>query len=169
MTVEFPTRFQNRLSSSLLILRLSLGVFLLLWALEKFILPQTTEQIWTSFYQIPISGAIVTILAIFQTLLAIALIVGFLRPITYGIALGINAITLISTWRQLLDPWGLASGESVNHLFLAGIPVLAGFIALYILHPWDRWSIDGWLKHKSTITRSHEPRESIEMIHHENH
>ena len=56
MTIEFPTRFGNRLSISLLILRLSLGLFLLLWALEKFILPQTTEQIWASFYQIPISG-----------------------------------------------------------------------------------------------------------------
>ena len=158
MTLEFPTRFGNRLSISLLILRLSLGLFLLLWALEKFILPQTTEQIWASFYQIPISGAIVTILAVLQTILAIALIVGFLRPLTYGVALGINAITFISTWRQLLDPWGLASGESVNHLFLAGIPVLAGFIALYLLHPWDRWSIDDWLKHRHTPNRPLEPQ-----------
>ena len=158
MTIEFPTRFGNRLSISLLILRLSLGLFLLLWALEKFILPQTTEQIWASFYQIPISGAIITILAVLQTILAIALIVGFLRPVTYGIALGINAITFISTWRQLLDPWGLASGESVNHLFLAGIPVLAGFIALYLLHPWDRWSIDNWLQHRHTPNRPLEPQ-----------
>ena len=148
MTIEFPTRFQGRLATALLILRLSLGVFLLLWALEKFILPQTTAEIWASFYKIPISGAIITILAILQTLLAIAFIVGFLRSITYGIALGINAITFISTWQQLLDPWGLASDSSINHLFLAGIPVLAGFIALYILHPWDRWSLDDWLKNK---------------------
>lgn len=104
MTVEFPTRFQNRFSIALLILRLSLGIFLLLWALEKFILPQTTEQIWSNFYKIPISGAVVTILAILQTILAIALIVGFWRSITYGIALGINAVTFISTWEQLLDP-----------------------------------------------------------------
>ncbi|MDJ0534356.1 MAG: hypothetical protein QNJ70_18055 [Xenococcaceae cyanobacterium MO_207.B15] len=167
MTIEFPTRFKNRFSISLLILRLSLGLFLLLWALEKFILPQTTEKIWASFYKIPISGAIVTILAILQTLLAIAFLVGFLRSITYGIALGINAITFISTWRQLLDPWGLASGESVNHLFLAGIPVLAGFIALYILHPWDLWSLDAWLKHKHTRSRPHEPQEPIDLMHHE--
>ncbi len=160
MTVEFPTRFKKRLASALLILRLSLGLFLLLWALEKFILPQTTQQIWSNFYQIPISGAIVTILAILQTLLAIALIVGIFRPITYGIALGINAVTFISTWKQLLDPWGLASGAAVNHLFLAGIPVLAAFVALFILHPWDFWSIDGWLKQKhmtSLPPDAHEP------------
>ncbi len=156
MTIEFPTRFQGRLATALLILRLSLGVFLLLWALEKFILPQTTAEIWASFYKIPISSAIITILAILQTLLAIAFIIGWLRPITYGIALGINAVTFISTWQQLLDPWGLATGESVNHLFLAGIPVLAGFVALYILHPWDIWSLDDWLKHKHTLGHSHE-------------
>lgn len=167
MTIEFPTRFKNRLSIALLILRLSLGLFLLLWALEKFILPQTTEQIWSHFYQLPISGAIVTILAILQTLLAIALIGGFLRPLTYGIALGINAITFISTWRQLLDPWGLSSGAATNHLFLAGIPVLAGFIALYILHPWDSWSIDGWLKNRSTHINFHESQASIKEMHHE--
>lgn len=167
MTIEFPTRFKNRLATALLILRLSLGLFLLLWALEKFILPQTTEQIWSNFYQIPISGAIVTILAILQTLLAIAFIVGFLRSITYGIALGINGITFISTWRQLLDPWGLASGAAINHLFLAGIPVLAGFITLYILHPWDTWSIDGWLKDKSIRSHLQESQASIKDLHHE--
>lgn len=167
MTVEYPTRFRNRLATALLILRLALGLFLLLWALEKFVAPQTTEQIWASFYQIPISGAIVTILAVLQTLLAIALIVGFLRSITYGIALGINGITFISTWRQLLDPWGLASGATVNHLFIAGIPVLAGFVALYILHPWDRWSVDGWLKHESANSRPPEPHETLDVMHHE--
>ena len=167
MTIEFPTRFQGRLATALLILRLSLGVFLLLWALEKFILPQTTAEIWASFYKIPISGAIITILAILQTLLAIAFIIGWLRHITYGIALGINAVTFISTWQQLLDPWGLAGGESVNHLFLAGIPVLAGFIALYILHPWDMWSLDDWLKHKHTLGHSHERQEPMDVMHHE--
>ena len=166
MTIEFPTRFKGRLSTALLILRLSLGVFLLLWALEKFILPQTTAEIWASFYKIPISGAIITILAILQTLLAIAFIVGFLRSITYGIALGINAITFISTWRQLFDPWGLTSGESVNHLFLAGIPVLAGFIALYILHPWDRWSLDDWLKNRHTHSHPPGPQEPIDAMNH---
>ena len=166
MTIEFPTRFKGRLSTALLILRLSLGVFLLLWALEKFILPQTTAEIWASFYKIPISGAIITILAILQTLLAIAFIVGFLRSITYGIALGINAITFISTWRQLFDPWGLTSGESINHLFLAGIPVLAGFIALYILHPWDRWSLDNWLKNRHTHSHPPGPQEPIDAMNH---
>ena len=108
-----------------------------------------------------------TILAILQTLLAIAFIVGFLRSFTYGIALGINAVTFISTWQQLLDPWGLASGEPINHLFLAGIPVLGGFIVLLILHPWDSWSIDGWLENKHTHSIPDLPQETRDVVHHE--
>ena len=136
----FPAQFANRLHSALLILRVALGLFLLLWALEKFVMPQTTAAIWENFYKIPVSGAVITLLAILQTILAIALLVGFWRPVTYGISLGINAVTVLSTWRQLINPWG----GDINHLFIAGIPVLAGFVALYILHPWDDWSIDGW-------------------------
>ena len=148
-TSEFPHHFRFRFSLALVILRVALGVFLLLWAIEKFVLPETTAEIWANFYKIPIAGALVTLLAVLQTILAIALIVGFWRPVTYGVALGINAVTVISTWRQLFNPWG----EPINHLFLAGIPALAGFIALSILHPWDQGSVDGWWKARVTHNR----------------
>jgi len=32
---------------------------------------------------------------------------------------------------------------------MAGVPVLAGFILLYILREWDRYSLDGWRKARS--------------------
>lgn len=41
---------------------------------------------------------------IFEKEFTFSLIVGFLCSIVYGIALSINAVTFISTWRQLLDP-----------------------------------------------------------------
>jgi len=143
MVTNSSTVLKSRLSLALFILRVSLGLFLLLWALEKLVLPESTVAIWTTFYKIPIAGALITIIGLLQTALAIALIVGFWRPVTYGVALGIHTVTVLSTWKQLLDPWGLASGEKTNHLFLAGVPVLAGFVALYLLHRWDSWSMDG--------------------------
>ncbi|MEM9905116.1 MAG: DoxX family protein [Cyanobacteria bacterium P01_D01_bin.44] len=150
----FPARFSKRLHSGLFILRVALGLFLLLWAIEKFVAPTTTAAIWESFYKIPIGGAVITLLAILQTILAIALLIGFWRPVSYGISLGINAVTVISTWQQLINPWG----AEVNHLFLAGIPVLAGFIALYLLYPWDEWSVDGWIA-KRRMSRAQQPQQ----------
>jgi putative oxidoreductase len=42
------------------------------------------------------------------------------------------------TWRQLLHPWA----DPVNHLFIAGVPVLGAFIALFLLRDWDRGILD---------------------------
>ena len=49
---------------------------------------------------------------------------------------------MIASWRPLIDPWGLIGGE-VKHLFLAGVPVLAAFAALYMLREMDLWTMDG--------------------------
>ena len=143
MSAQFPTRFKQRLSIALLISRLALGIFLLLWALEKFIVSQATEQIWSNFYRLDLSTSVITILAVLQTILAIASIADIFRPITYGVASNINAVSPISIWRQLFDPWGATAGGIANHLFLAGIPVLAGFASLYILYSWGFLSLAG--------------------------
>jgi len=46
----------------------------------------------------------------------------------------LHAVTVLVTWRQLIDPWG----DPINHLFIAGVPVLGGFVALFLLRHWDR-------------------------------
>jgi putative oxidoreductase len=56
------------------------------------------------------------------------------RTPAYGAALALHTVTTLVTWRQLADPWG----DAANHLFVAGIPVLGGFLALFLLRDWDR-------------------------------
>ena len=133
---------ERRVAIALLILRLSLGVFLLLWGLEKIIIPDRTVGIYDKFYGIPIDVAIAPILGALQIALSIALLIGFQRCWSYGFATLLHAYSVISSWRALIDPWGLIYGE-VKHLFLAGVPVLAGFIVLYMLREMDLWTVDG--------------------------
>ena len=133
---------ERRVALALLILRLSLGVFLLLWGLEKIIIPARTVGIYDKFYGIPIDTAIAPILGALQIALALALLLGFKRRWSYGLATVLHAYSVISSWQSLIDPWGLIYGE-VKHLFLAGVPVLAGFILLYMLREMDLWTIDG--------------------------
>jgi len=45
----------------------------------------------------------------------------------------------------LLHPYG--AGQ--NHLFIAGVPVLAAFILIYMLREWDGYSVEGWRKARS--------------------
>lgn len=131
------------LALALAVLRISLGLFLLLWALEKFFIPQTTVGIWQAFYLVNIGPGIPYLIGAAETVLAVAITVGFWRRASYGLGLLLHAVSVLATWKQLFDPWGLLSGGRPNHLFLAGVPVLAAFVALYLLRDADIYTVDG--------------------------
>ena len=132
MTAPAPVP-QRTIALGLAILRISLGIFLLIWALEKFAIPQTTVGIWDHFYMIDIGAAIPYVVGGLETVLALAITVGVWRSISYALGLGFHAISVASTWKQLIDPWGLYLFERPQHLFLAGVPVLAAFVTLFLL------------------------------------
>lgn len=129
---------------ALAVLRISLGVFLLLWALEKFFIPQGTVRIWSGFYGIEIGATVPYVIGTLETLLALAILVGFWRRLSYGLGGLFHAISVAAGWKQLIDPWGLYLFDRPQHLFLAGVPVLAGFVALYLLREADQWTVDAW-------------------------
>jgi putative oxidoreductase len=68
----------------------------------------------------------------------VCLFLGILRTAAYGAAAALHAVSVVVSWRQLLDPWG---GDA-NHLFIAGVPVLGALIALFLLRRWDRGTRD---------------------------
>ncbi len=129
---------------ALAVLRVSLGVFLLAWGLEKFAIPAATEGIWAKFYGVGLAASLVPVVGALESALALAITVGLWRRASYGLGLLVHAVSAFSSWRQLLDPWGLRSGGPPNHLFLAGVPVLAGFVVLYLLRSRDTWTLDEW-------------------------
>lgn len=136
---------------ALAILRVSLGVFLLLWAVEKFVIPTTTVHIWEKFYGVGLARPLVPFVGALESALALAIAIGLWRQVTYRLGLLLHAVSVLSTWRQLIDPWGLRSNGSANHLFLAGVPVLAGFVALYLMRARDAWTLDGWLLRRRNL------------------
>ena len=122
------------LSRALLALRITLGLFLLQWGLEKFVVPQNTTMIWGYFYGLNVPQALGYAFGIAEIAIAACLFLGLFRTIAYGAALVLHAVTVLVTWRQLGDPWG----DPINHLFIAGVPVLGAFLALFLLRHWDR-------------------------------
>jgi putative oxidoreductase len=119
---------------ALLALRITLGLFLLQWGVEKFIVPQSNIFIWSHFYGMEVSQTLGYIFGAAEIAIALCMILGQFRTVIYGAALFLHAVTVLVTWRQLIDPWG----DPINHLFTAGVPVLGGFLALFILRHWDR-------------------------------
>ena len=119
---------------ALLALRITLGLFLLQWGVEKFVVPQSNTFIWSHFYGVDIPQTLGYVFGAVEIAIALCMIAGLFRTVVYGAALILHAVTVLVTWRQLIDPWG----DPINHLFTAGVPVLGSFAALFLLRRWDR-------------------------------
>ncbi len=122
------------LSYALLVLRITLGLFLLQWGVEKFVVPQNTVAIWRYFYGLDVSHTLGYVFGAVEMAIAGCLFLGLFRTAAYGGALALHAVSVLVSWRQLLDPWG----DAANHLFIASVPVLGALIALFLLRHWDR-------------------------------
>jgi uncharacterized membrane protein YphA (DoxX/SURF4 family) len=131
-------RLATALRRALLALRVTLGLFLLQWGVEKFVVPESMVGIWGHFYGLALPAAVGYLFGAAEIAIALCLFLGMFRTPAYGAALALHAVTTIVTWRQLADPWG----DPVNHLFVAGLPVLGGFLALFLLREWDRGALD---------------------------
>jgi uncharacterized membrane protein YphA (DoxX/SURF4 family) len=126
------------LARALLALRITLGIFLLQWGVEKFVVPENTPAIWSHFYGIGVPQALAYLFGAVEIAIAVCLFFGLFRTLSYGAALVLHGVTVVVTWRQLIDPWG----DPVSHLFIAGVPVLGAFLALFLLRHWDRGILD---------------------------
>jgi len=122
------------LSAATLALRITLVLFLLQWGVEKFVVPENTVAIWGHFYGLNVSQSVGYLFGAVEVAIAVCLFLGAFRTVAYGAALALHAVTVLVSWRQLIDPWG----SPENHLFVAGIPVLGALIALFLLRHWDR-------------------------------
>jgi putative oxidoreductase len=131
MTEERLTRY---LRHALLILRITIGIFLLQWGVEKFVVPQSTVAIWGHFYGLNVSATLSYVFGVVEIVLAICLFLGLFRTIAYGAVAALHAVSVVVSWRYLLDPWG----TEFNHLFIASVPVLGAMVALFLLRHWDR-------------------------------
>jgi len=126
------------LQRALLVLRITLGIFLLQWGVEKFVVPGNTPAIWGYFYGLSVPEITAYAFGVAEIAIAVCLILGLFRTISYGAALALHAVSVVVSWRQLIDPWGNDS----NHLFIAAVPVLGALIALFMLRQWDRGILD---------------------------
>jgi len=122
---------------ALLVLRLGLGVFLLLFGLDKLVATQTAASIFAQYYGLNVSSALVSVAGLLEVALALAILAGLWRTWSYGLGFVVHLVSTLATYRELLAPFG------DNHMYLAALPVLAGFACLFLLRQRDSlWSLD---------------------------
>jgi putative oxidoreductase len=97
--------------------------------LNKLLNPAHASAIFQNFYHLPaLSAAAAAVLGVAQVLVSLAIIAGFLRTVSYGPGVVIHATSTLATLPHLLLPFG----EGSNLLFMAGVPVLAGAVGLFL-------------------------------------
>ena len=131
-----PTR---NLQISLLALRVSVALVLLVWAVDKLVRPEHSSDVFAGFYGVAgVGDGIVIALGVAQLLLVLAFLAGIARTWTYGAVLLMHAATTLVSWRQYLAPY-----EGPNILFFAAWPMLAACLALFLLRDQDRMWVIG--------------------------
>ena len=123
---------EQKLQISLLLIRLSAGVFFLVWSVEKLMHPEITQKVFERFYMMQISPTVSFVIGIIQTLFVLAFMAGLFKLWTYGAILGMHAVSTFSSYQQLLNPY-----EPPNHLFWAAVPTLAALVGLFLLRKDD--------------------------------
>lgn len=134
--------FDNRLSASLLFLRLVLAVYLLQWAWLHAIYASAAVDVYVRWYGVSPSAEAIRISGYVLALVGLMMALGICRRITYALAIVFFGGLLIGLIPHLIDPYGFHQTNRPNHAFIAQVPALTGYIALYALRELDSYSCD---------------------------
>lgn len=115
------------------ILRWSIAVFMLVWSVDKLLMPEDFIGLFQNFYGATFGVGVILAIGAVQTALIVAFALGLYRTITYGLMLVMNAVTVLVSLPQILDPYG----GGANQLFFASVPVLGACLLLFLLRDQD--------------------------------
>ena len=122
----------GRLSLSLLLLRLSLGLVMMVWAFDKILNPGHGAAVLEGFYGLPDTGEqVIRMIGIAQGLIVLGFLLGIAKTWTYGAVLLMHAVTTLVSFGAYLEPLE-------NILFFSAWPMLAGLVTLFLLRGEDR-------------------------------
>lgn len=129
---------------SLLLLRISTGLLLIIWAMVKLAATDAAIGVSDKYYFGLLSSEAVQIgLGALQLLLGVAVIAGIFRRIAYPVQavwLGLGALFV---WQSIIDPLGLMFGQdNVQILFFPSLTVFFATLVLLAFRDEDTISAD---------------------------
>ncbi|MBY8975523.1 DoxX family membrane protein [Rhodobacteraceae bacterium NNCM2] len=130
-----------------LILRVGLGWFIFVWAVNKLLAPAQYQDLANWIDRVDLSLAQVYAVAIIQIIVCICVFIGWQRIVSYGILIVIHGYTIYRQLPRYLDPFEINDkGFPVNRNATDALAVLFAMVALWLLRSRDRWSLDCWLE-----------------------
>ncbi len=126
---------------SLLVLRVSQGLLMLVWGIDKFADPEHGVAVAERFYfGLFGTATLMPVLGTAQLVLGLLVILGVARRYVYPALLAVTGLTLVGVWRSVVDPWGWYL-ERTNALFFPSLIIFAAVLVLYAFRDEDRFVI----------------------------
>ncbi len=127
----------DRLPVTLLVLRLLVFGFFLMWTLEKLIDSSRAAGIYRTYYLVRPGSATVVLMGVLELALLLAFLVGYRKRLTRSILLAMMGLAAMAPGRFYLTPF-----EDHILLYFAAFPTLAVVFTLYSLRDRDTlWTI----------------------------
>jgi putative oxidoreductase len=127
---------------SLLVLRVSLGLLMLIWGIDKLVNVEhgmlVSERFYLGAFSVP---ALLQAFGVTQMLLGVFIAVGLFGRYLYPVLVVITGVTLLAVWRSIIDPWGWYL-EGANALFFPSLVIFAGALVLMGFREFDAYSLD---------------------------
>ena len=143
-------KFYKREALGLLILRVGLAWFLMVWAVNKLLAPEQYQKIWGYFHGIDIGANAPYVMGVLQILICVAIMLGLWRSVTYALGFLMHAVTVGVIFPRLIAPFVITDGFPSNRNSVIALAALAGFAALWLLRHRDHWSLDEWLQQRQS-------------------
>jgi uncharacterized membrane protein YphA (DoxX/SURF4 family) len=128
---------------SLLLLRVSLGLLMLIWGVDKLANVRHGLEVSKHFYLGAFDSApLLQAFGVAQLALGALIVLGLGRRFVYPALLAITAVTLLGVWRSVVDPWGWWL-EGANVLFYPSLIIFAASLVLWAFADEDRLVVGG--------------------------
>ena len=125
----------RNLELSLFLIRISVAIFMGIWAVDKIVNVKHAQGVLSTFYGWKeASPQILAVVGAIQVLILLAFAAGAFKTWTYGAVFLMHGASTLAGWSRMIPPYGPQSSMT----FWAAVPVLAAILALFLLRDRDR-------------------------------
>lgn len=128
---------------SLLLLRASTGLLLMIWGGARLTKPELGQKLSDTYYSSIFDGQLLhQLMGGTEALLGLLVLLGLFRKIVYPLQTIVLGFGLFAIWRHILDPLGIWLQESSNILFFPSTTIFFATLVMLAFKEYDVLSLD---------------------------
>lgn len=125
-------RMSSRSEAAYSLLRVSVGLLVLWWGIDKIVNVEHALAVSDRFYLgLFSSGLLLQAWGVLQSAAAVLYIAGKAGRWVYPLILLMNTVSILGVWSSIVDPWGFVL-EGTNALFFPSLTIFAASLLIWL-------------------------------------